>query len=67
MNAEKVLDIVLREMQAYAYGWRCDWSDFDGRHLRDQLNDLAIWAEGALTEEVVDGDYIEGTKFYEGR
>jgi len=67
MNAEKVLDIVLREMQAYGCGWRNDWSDFDGRQLRGQLIELALWAKKALAEEVVDGDYIEGTKFYEGR
>lgn len=51
-RAANVLAVVLREMMAYAAGWRLDWSDFDGRTLRDQLSDLATWAEKALVEEV---------------
>jgi len=51
-------------MTAYGYGWRGDWSDFDGRFLRDQLNELADWAEMALdSKEVL--DYEKGTKFRE--
>ena len=62
MEAEKVLQIVCREMTQIGYGWRGDWSDFDGRRLRDQLDDLDSWAEKALTSEI-DLDYTEGTEF----
>jgi hypothetical protein len=59
MTAEQKLKIVLREMLAYAHGWRHDWSDFDGRTLRDQLVSLAAWA-GSASEEF---DYVKGTIF----
>jgi len=29
--------------------WRNDWSDFDGRTLRDQMNDLRNVADGSIT------------------
>ena len=48
-DTEAILDIVLREMRAVGAAWRMDWSDFDGRTLRDQLNDIAEWAERART------------------
>ena len=66
MEAKDVLVIVLREMTAYGYGWRNDWSDFDGRHLRNQLNDLEEWATFAL---IAPGqtDYNKGSEFYESR
>ena len=63
MKSEKILEIVLREMTAYGKGWRGDWSDFDGRHLQDQLNGIADWAEKALAGKV-DYEYTEGTQFY---
>lgn len=59
MTDKEILTIVLREMTAIGQGWRLDWSDFDGRTLRDQLNSLASWAEEGK------GDYTEGTEFIE--
>jgi hypothetical protein len=29
--------------------WRNDWSDFDGRTLRDQMEDLRQVADGSMT------------------
>ena len=61
MEAKKVLDVVMREMCAFGQGWRADWSDFDGRALRRQLEHLAGWAEDALTGK--DSDYTQGSQF----
>ncbi len=64
MEAKDVLIIVLREMTALGRGWRMDWSDFDGRTLRHQLNGIEEWAERALvSDEVL--DYRLGTEFEE--
>ena len=62
MKAEKVLKIVNREMCAYGDGWRADWSDFDGRTLRSQLDSVASWSVKALASEV-DIDLTSGTEF----
>lgn len=37
------LKIVARELSALGQYYRNDWSDFDGRTLRDQLQGIAIW------------------------
>ena len=59
-----ILDTVLREMRAYGAAWRIDWSHFDGRTLRDQLDDLAAWAEKAQGEaEAFERGYTEGSAF----
>lgn len=63
MKAEDVLKIVLREMVAYGYAWRNDWSDFDGRWLRNQLDGIEEWAANALASKE-DSDYTDGTDFY---
>jgi hypothetical protein len=63
MEASDVLKIVLREMTAYGTGWRCNWSDFDGRTLRNQLDSLAEWAESALRSERP-VDFTRGTEHY---
>jgi hypothetical protein len=65
VDAEKVLDIVLREMAAIGAGWRADWKGFDGRTLRHQLNNLANWARFALHSSDDDLDCTEGTEFLE--
>lgn len=62
MEAKEVLNVVLREMCAYGEGWRNDWSNFDGRYLRRQLNALAGWAEKALASEEV-SNYTVGSEF----
>lgn len=49
---EEILAVVLREMVAVGTGWRMDWSDFDGRTLRDQLDMIAEWAEKARKGQV---------------
>lgn len=66
MDAKAVLDVVLREAYAYAYGWRLDWSDFDGRTLLRQISDLKKWAEQALEQEDMP-EYTQGTEFLERR
>ena len=64
MEAQEVLDIVLREMVAIGEGWRCDWGGFDGRSLRSQLNSIAKWADSAIgTTEPT--DYTIGSNFLE--
>ncbi len=62
MEAIEVLKVVLREMTAIGTGWRMNWSDFDGRTLRDQLNALESWAVDALSSQQIT-DYQEGTRF----
>ena len=64
MLHSEVLAIVLREMKAIGYGWRYDWNFFDGKTLRDQLYNLADWAEEALKSDTPK-DYTEGTNFME--
>lgn len=51
MNKERILKVVLREMTAYGKGYRCDWFGFDGRMLRDQLNEIEYWAQCMLNDE----------------
>ena len=46
-------------MKAYGQGWRLDWSDFDGRTLRDQLDFLVYWAENPNRS----ADYTDGSDF----
>jgi len=62
MKAEKVLEIVLREMRAYGNGWRSDWSGFDGRTLQWQLDNINSFAKKALTSDN-DIDCTSGTDF----
>lgn len=64
MDADTVLRVVLREMQAYGAAWRADWSDFDDRTLRGQLSAIANWADEALNGRT-DKDYTKGTDFLE--
>ena len=64
MSESEILDTVLREMVAIGHGWRCDWSHFDGRELKGQLNQLAKWAETARDDSSIT-EYMEGTKFSE--
>jgi len=59
---ERALQIVIREMRCYGSGWRADWSDFDGRTLRDQLDELAIWATEYASGER-DDEYTDGSEF----
>ena len=63
MEGNKVLEVVLREMDAYALGWRMDWSYFDGRTLRNQLTNLSEWARRSLYSREEDFNYTEGTDF----
>ena len=64
MKAEKVLEIVNRELTAIGNGWRYDWSDFDGRSLSSQLSSISSFSDRALKSDV-DIDYTEGTEFEE--
>jgi len=62
MTEKEILNNVLREMTAIGRGWRSDWSDFDGRTLRAQLDDIKNWACDNPTEE-----YTQGTEFEENQ
>jgi len=62
MEAGKVLEIVRREIEAIGQGWRNDWSFFDGRTLRAQLESISNFADKALKSNI-DIDYTEGTEF----
>ena len=66
MEPKEVLEVVLREMMAYAYAWRNDWSDFDGKTLRDQLADVVKWAGDAL-RGTTNVEYKRGSEFYSDR
>lgn len=44
---------VIRAIEAVRQAWRGDWSDFDGRTLRSQLNQLCGLMESALSGEDV--------------
>ena len=61
MKPKKVLEIVLREMTAIGTFYRNDWSDFDGRTLRNKMDSLSEWATLALKSET-DLDYTEDTE-----
>ena len=64
MDTDRILEIVLREMTAYGQGYRLDWSDFDGRTLRDQLNRIRDWAIRAKTDPNI-FEYKAGSIFLE--
>ena len=51
MTAEKVLQIVLREMRAVSDYWRGDWRDFDGRILECQFEGIEEWANKAIANK----------------
>jgi hypothetical protein len=38
MKMSELLEMIKRELTALGRGWRMDYSDFDGRTLRNQLN-----------------------------
>ncbi len=40
MDEETELEKIKRNLSALGLAWRHDWSDFDGRQLRDQLDDI---------------------------
>lgn len=46
---QEILETVLANIEAYGQGWRHDWSWFDGRTLRNQMNGLIEWAESNPT------------------
>lgn len=61
-----ILYVLKREMLAIAYGWRLDWSDFDGQSMYQQFSALNEWAEKALRGDA-EPDYRMGTLFLEGK
>ena len=60
---EEILAVVLREMVAVGNRWRMDWSDFDGRQLRYELDAIAKWSMDAL-EGKVEEEYTEESEAY---
>lgn len=61
MNAEKIVEIMGRELDAIGQYYRNDWSGFDGRTLQGELNRLATWGIGAVKGEGVE-DFTEFTE-----
>lgn len=43
------LKVCLALAQEVGWDWRNNWSDFDGRTLRDQMKDLSKVADGEIT------------------
>lgn len=45
--------------------WRGDWNNFDGRTLRDQLNEIILVIDGKLTSEefMENNEIIEDNKY----
>ncbi len=58
---EEILEVVILEMRSYACGWRSDGSDFNGRVLQWQFDDLTEWAMLSLTTEME--EFTGGTEF----
>lgn len=56
-------------LQALGSAWRGDWSDFDGRTLRDQLKEISQVLYGSVTYEEfcenwsIDPDKHEWTRY----
>ena len=66
MTDREILEVVLREMTAYGRGWRKNWSGFDGRTLKHQLNSIAEWAQEAIrTRE--ESNFTGGTEMEQER
>lgn len=61
-DSKAILEIVLREAAAIGEGWRYDWSDFDGRSLRSQMDELVAWARKSQAGPPI-VNFIEGTEF----
>ena len=51
---KRIMD-TLQCLNALGSAWRNDWSDFDGRTLRDQLDDIALVLNGESTYK----DFLE--------
>ncbi|HLI77186.1 MAG TPA: hypothetical protein VKV02_09590, partial [Acidobacteriaceae bacterium] len=63
MDANQILDIVLREMTAIGEGWRDDARGLDGYDLRDFLHALAEWADRTRRGRPAAATFTEGTEF----
>ncbi len=47
---EKRIEIAIRELTSLGQGWRNDWSGFDGRTLRRQLEEIVGVLNGSLED-----------------
>lgn len=47
------IKILERELKALGQYYRNDWSDFDGRTLRDQIDDIFLWFNNNENTEFV--------------
>ena len=54
MTKDDVLNVMDRELTAIGQYYRNDWSGFDGRTLRMQLNRLSEWSKRASNRETED-------------
>ena len=60
-RTEKVAKVICRELYAIGQYYRNDWSEFDGRSLQVQLEDLALWIDKATNGETQE-EYMGFTK-----
>lgn len=51
---DKAVDFIAHALRLLGQAYRGDWSDFDGRTLRDELNELADALDKALAGEEFD-------------
>lgn len=63
MIAEDIIQSMRRELNALGQYYRNDWSDFDGRTLRSQLNQLTNWSIRVVDDKVE--DFTEFTELLE--
>lgn len=63
MIAEDIIQSMRRELNALGQYYRNDWSDFDGRTLRSQLNQLTNWSIRVVDNKVE--DFTEFTELLE--
>lgn len=63
MIAEDIIQSMRRELNALGQYYRNDWSDFDGRTLRSQLNQLTDWSIRVVDDKAE--DFTEFTELLE--
>lgn len=58
LGRDEILQAVALQLTALGEAWRSDWTDFDGRQLRDQLREVIAWMHNPQ------GSLTVGTEFY---
>jgi len=49
MQTATIVEVMGRELRALGQRYRNDWSDFDGRTLRSELDSLVMWSTQAMS------------------